>query len=764
MSKFLLKQLFLPSCLIVAMLIVNSLPALAQQRVTDIQVTGLERLEKETVLSYMPLSKGDEVDQAKINDALKSLFQTGLFADINMQERNGVVTVSVTENPIINQIAFEGNKRIEDEELMAELNLRPRQVFQKTKIQDAVTRLYQVYRRQGRFSAEISPKIIKLDQNRVDLVFEVEEGALTKVRSIRFIGNKRFDDEQLRSEISTKETRWYRFITADDRYDPDRLSYDQELLRRFYLNNGYADFEIVSANAELSRNKEDFYVTFTLREGDRYKIGDVRIDSHLKNFDAARLNEDVTFKKGDWYSAEEIQTSVQQMTDTLGDLQFAFVNVRPQTKRMPNEKKIDVELEISETPRVFVERINIEGNVRTLDKVVRREFELVEGDPYSRTKLAQSEQNIRDLGYFETVKFESNRGSAPDKTVVDVQVEEKSTGELSVGAGYSTNDGPLADFRIRERNFLGRGQDVLLGATFAGERTEFDFSFTEPYFLNRDLSAGFDAFHITRDLQDESSFDQERTGGSFRFGYPLSKRWRQTLRYRYEENTIENVASNASLFILEQEGQRSTSAVSQRLSYEDLDSTLFPTSGMTAWLDTEYAGLGGDANYVSGKLGTSYYYPVYNKDVVFNILGEVGAITGVGDKDVEINERYFLGGQTLRGFEQAGIGPRDLGTEDSLGGNYFYRGSAELSFPVFLPEELGVRGHAFSDVGSLWNIDETATLSSNFDDSAAVRVSAGVGMSWRSPFGPIRVDLGFPIVKEEYDQEENFRFNFGTRF
>lgn len=763
MSNTLLTKLFPFSCFLVVMLFTMASSAYAQQRVDNIQVNGLERLEKETVLSYFPISEGEVVDQTRINDALKSLFQTGLFADINMQADKGTVFITVKENPIINQIAFEGNKRIEDEELSTELNLRPRQVFQKTKIQEAVTRLYQVYRRQGRFSAEIKPKIIQLDQNRVNLVFEIEEGKLTKVRSIRFVGNERFDDEQLRAEISTKETRWYRFITADDRYDPDRLSYDQELLRRFYLNNGYADFDIVSANAELSRNKEDFYVTFTVNEGKRYKVGSVKLNSHLKSFDANRLKEDILIEKGDWYSADDIQKSVQQMTNSLGDMQYAFVNVRPHTKRIPEKREIHVVLEISETQRVFVERINIEGNVRTLDKVVRREFELVEGDPYNRTRLAQSEQNVRDLGYFETVKLESNRGSAPDKTVIDVKVEEKSTGELSVGAGYSTNDGPLADFRVRERNFLGRGQDVLLGATFAGERTEFDFSFTEPYFLNRDLSAGFDAFHITRDLQDESSFDQERTGGSFRFGYPLSKRWRQTLRYRFEENTIDNVSSNASLFILEQVGTRSTSAVSQRLSYEDLDSTLFPTEGLTAWIDTEYAGIGGDANYVSGKVGSSYYYPVYDR-IVFNLLGEVGAITGVGSKDVEINERYFLGGTTLRGFEQAGIGPRDLGTEDSLGGNYFYRGSAELSFPVFFPEELGVRGHAFSDMGSLWNIDETATLSNDFDDTANVRLSAGVGMSWRSPFGPIRVDLGFPIMKEDYDQEENFRFNFGTRF
>ncbi|MCB9973140.1 MAG: outer membrane protein assembly factor BamA [Rhodospirillales bacterium] len=740
-----------------------TLPAFAQQRVEDIKVVGAERLEVDTISSYMNISRGQTVDQVAIDNALHSLFQTGLFADARIRSENGVLTVYVKENPIINQIAFEGNKRIEDDELLAEISLRPRQVFSKTKVQEAVERMGQLYRRQGRFSAVIDPKIIKLDQNRIDLVFEVSEGDITKVRSVRFVGNKRFSDDQLREEISTKETRWYRFITADDRYDPDRVAYDQELLRRFYLNHGYADFNLVSVRSDLSRDEKGFYITYTIEEGERYKFGDVSVDSSISHFESAVLNPEITFQSGQWYNADSVQTSIRNMTNKLGDLQYAFVNVRPSARKHPDTGTIDIALQISETPRVFVERININGNVRTLDKVVRREMELVEGDPFNRTKLADSEQKIKDLGYFESVKVQAKQGSAPDKSVVDIDVAEKSTGELSVGAGFSTNDGALVDFRVRERNFLGRGQDVLAAATLAGQRTEFDFSFTEPYFLNRDLSAGFDLFHITRDLQTESSYDQKKTGGALRMGYPLSKHWRQTLKYRYEDNTIENVDSIASLFIRDQEGTRSTSAISQRLSYEDLDSTLFPTDGVMGWLDTEYAGLGGDAHFISGKLGASYYYPVYD-NIVFNLLAEGGAITAVGNENVEINERFFLGGTTLRGFEQAGIGPRDVSTSDALGGNFFYRGTAELSFPVFLPDELGIKGHAFSDFGSLWNIDETSTISNNFQDNSSIRVSAGVGVSWRSPFGPIRVDFGVPILSEDYDQEQRFRFNFGTRF
>ena len=368
---------------------------------------------------------------------------------------------------------------------------------------------------------------------------------------------------------------------------------------------------------------------------------------------------------------------------------------------------------------------------------------------------------MRDLDFFETLDIRTLQGSAPDKVIVDVSVSEKSTGELSIGAGFSTNDGPLADLRIRERNLLGKGQDLLFATTIAGSRTQFDASFTEPYFLNRDLAAGVDAFHITQDLQDESSFDQRRSGGALRMGYPLSEKWRQSWKYRLERNEITDVDTDASRFIRDQEGTRTTSAISQRVTFDDRDSKLFPTEGLFSWLDTEAAGLGGEAKYVSGKLGANYYIPVYKKSVIFDVLGEVGGIAGWGDEDVEIHERFNLGGNTLRGFERAGVGPRDRITNDALGGNVFYRGSAELKFPIGLPEELGVAGHAFTDVGSLFDIDETGA---DVLDESSIRASAGLGLSWRSPIGPVRVDYAQPFAEEDFDKDEVFRFSFGTRF
>lgn len=734
--------------------------AQAQTVIRDIRVLGAERIEAATVRSYLGLAPGAQMTRDTLESGLKNLFATGLFADVALNQDGDVLVVNVVENPIINEIAFEGNDKLKDEELLAEVQLRPRQVFTRTKVQADVARLYQIYSRNGRFSANIEPKVIKLDQNRVNLVFEIEENDVTKVESIRFVGNKKFDDDRLRSEISTKQAQWYRFLTADDRYDPDRLKFDEEMLRRFYLSQGYADFSLLSSVAELSEQKDRFFVTFTLEEGPRYKVGEVKINSSIRNFDASVLNPVINITKGDWYNADRVQENVQLLTDELGNRQYAFVNVRPDVNRKREERVIDLTFNVDETPRVFVERIDIKGNVRTLDKVVRREIDLVEGDPFNKAKLAKSEQNIRNLDFFETVDVQTKQGSAPDKSVIEVGVAEKSTGEISLGAGFSTSDGPLADFSLRERNLLGRGQELMFGTTIAGERTEFNVSFTEPHFLDRDVSAGVDLFRTTRDLQDESSYDQRRTGGSLRLGYPLSERWRQSWRYRAESNTIENVQNNASRFVREQEGTRDTSAISQRIQYDSRDSRIFPREGMLYWIDTEVSGLGGDSKYVSGKTGATYYYPVLDQ-VVLSATGEVGAISGYGDQDVAINERYYIGGSTLRGFENSGIGPRDITTDDALGGNLFYRGSVESSFPLGLPEEMGILGHAFSDFGTLTEVDSDGP---EVVEDSTVRVGAGVGVSWKSPFGPIRADFTAPLVKEDYDQTESFRFNFGTRF
>ena len=738
-------------------------PNLQGGPISEIRVEGTQRIEPSTVRSYLTVAPGDPFDPERIDQSLKSLFATGLFADVTMRREGGALVVAVVENPIINRIAFEGNRRIEDEDLDKEVQLRPRVVYTRTRVQNDVQRILELYRRNGRFAATVEPKVIQLDQNRVDLVFEIDEGPRTAVRTITFIGNQVFSDGRLREEIQTRESRWYRFLTSDDTYDPDRLTYDRELLRRYYLKNGYADFRVVSAVAELTPDREDFVITFTIEEGERYKFGKVDINTSIRDLDPAQLQGALTTAEGDWYDAEAVETTITNLTNSVGDLQYAFVDIQPRITRNRETQTIDITYDIAEGPRVFVERIDIDGNVRTLDRVIRREMLLVEGDPFNTSKLRRSERRIRDLGFFEKVTVTQQQGAQPDRSVISVNVTEQSTGEIELGGGFSTTDGPLANFGIRERNLLGRGQDLRFNALVSGRTQEFDISFTEPYFLERNLAAGVDLFRITRDNRDESSFEERNTGASFRLGYPLTERLRQRVSYTLSQTEIGDVPLNASRFIREQEGSRITSAIGQELTYDARDSRITPTDGYFVRLSNDLAGLGGDAYFLRTRLAAGFYQPLFSGSVL-SILGEVGYVVGLGE-DVVISDRFFIGGDSLRGFEPAGIGPRDLSSSnrDALGGNRFTRGSVEFSFPIGLPEELGVSAHTFTDFGTLGEVD-TSRGGAGIRDDETLRLAAGVGMSWRSPLGPIRLDFAVPVLKEDYDRTEVFRFSFGTRF
>lgn len=728
--------------------------------IRDIRVEGVQRIDPATVRSYLTLKVGDPFDGRRIDESLKTLFSTGLFNDVTLRRQGDALVIAVVENPIVNRIAFEGNRRIESDQLKTEVQSKPREVYTRTRVQNDVQRILELYRRQGRFAAAVEPKIIQLDQNRVDLVFEINEGARTGVRSVSFVGNQAFGQSSLRGVVQTKESAWWRFLTSEDNYDPDRMTYDRELLRRHYLKEGYADFRVVSSVAELSPDRKDFLVTFTIEEGDRYKFGKVGVDSKIKNLNADQLQSALTVREGDWYNAQKVEDTITALQTAAGDHQYAFADVRPRIARNKDQGTIDITFEIVQGPRVFVERIDIVGNARTTDKVIRREIQVSEGDPFSSTKLRRSEQRIKDLNYFEKVQVTANEGSTPDKSVVNVEVVEQSTGEISFGAGFSTSDGPLADFSIRERNLLGRGQDLKFGATVSGRRQEYDVSFTEPYFLDRDVSAGFDLFRITRDYQDSSSYDERNTGFSLRMGYAIAEKLRQRLYYQFIDNQISNIPDSASVYIKQEEGTRVTSLIGSELLYDARDSRISPTEGYYLRLSNELAGLGGTTRFFRNRLGAGVYLPIMDKEFILAATGEVGYTFEMG-KDVRLADRFFLGGDTLRGFETAGVGPRDTRTGDALGGKEYLRGSVELGFPLGLPEEFGLRGHAFTDFGTL---AESGINDPFVPDGHSLRVASGLGVSWKSPLGPVRVDLAQPIVKEDYDKTQVFRFSFGTRF
>lgn len=735
---------------------------LAQQQgpqLRDVVIEGNQRIEISTIQNYLTLQPGSVYSPAEADKSLKALFATGLFADVNLRLQGSSLVVRVTENPVINRILFEGNRRVQADQLRGELQLKARQVYTRAKVQADTQRIQQIYRRTGRFAATVEPKVIQLEQNRVDLVFEIVEGPLTGVSRIRFIGNTHFSDSRLREEIQTKESAWWRFLSSDDSYDPDRVTFDREKLRKFYLSKGYADFAVNNAVAELLPNREKFVITFTVEEGDRYKFGKMDVVSELKGIEGSQLAQFVETKTGDTYNADQVEKTVQAITQELGRFGYAFVDVRPDVNKDREKRIIDVTYRIGESPRVFVERIDIVGNVRTLDKVIRREFRLVEGDAFNSAKLRRTRTRLRGLNFFDKAEIAESRGSAPDKVVLTAEVTEKSTGELSIGIGYSTTESVLGDISIRERNLLGRGQDLRLGFSLSTRRQQIDLGFTEPYFLDRELAAGFDAQRRRTDLEDRSSIDQTTTSLTPRISYPITENLSQLVYYRIRQDKIENIEDTASRFVKAQEGKYTTSSVGHTLTYDRRDDRIDPTTGYVMRLTQEFAGLGGTEHYVKNVANATKYFAVTD-DVVWSFGAEAGVISGLDD-DIRMPNRFFLGGDTFRGFESGGIGPRDITTKDSLGGEKYYKVDSDLVFPIGLPNEFGIKGRLFAEAGTLW---DTADTGPEVVDEKSIRVSVGTGLQWKSPLGLIRVDLGFPVVKEDFDEKELLRINFGSRF
>ncbi len=731
--------------------------------IRDIEVEGNNRIESATVNAYLTVAPGDSYDIQKINSSLKALFSTGLFADVSFSFNQGILRVNVVENPIINRIAFEGNQRLDDETLGAELQLRPRVVYTRTKVQADVQRVLELYRRSGRFAATVEPKVIQLDQNRVDLAFEIDEGDATGIRKINFVGNKAFDDGELSDVIRTTESAWWKILTADDNYDPDRVTFDRELLRRFYLAAGYADFQVLSSVAELTPDRSDFFVTYTVSEGQRYQFGEINVVSQIDKIDPETLMPLIEIESGEWYNATLVDDAVDALADRVGDQGYAFIDIRPNVERNREAGTIDITFNIAEGPKVYVERINVVGNVRTLDEVVRREFRLVEGDAFSSSKMQRSRQRIENLNFFKSVDVKTLPGSSPDQTVIEVDVEEKSTGEFSIGAGYGTDNGAFGQLGIRERNLLGKGQDLRLNFTLGSTDQQVDLSFTEPYFLDREIAAGFDLYRREEDNQDESSYDEEQTGGRLRAGFRYNEELSHSFRYTLESNSYSNIdATDASRLLLAEETDFVESVIGHTLTYDERDSTISPTEGYFARLSNDVAGLGGDESYLRTRVEGGYYYPLDRQhEWVLSTRGATGYIFGFDD-DTRISQRFMVGGANLRGFEAAGVGPRDIATGDALGAKMYYTGSVQMDFPLGTPDEFALTGRIFSDFGSSQDVD--GARPGEIYDTGTLRSSVGVGVGWESPFGPIGVDISQAITKEDHDKEEMFRLNFGTRF
>ena len=755
--------------------------AQAGPAVGAIRVEGNKRVEPETVRTYLTFNVGDPYDLAKVDESLKALFATGLFQDVRIRREGSTVVIVVVENPIVSRVAFEGNKEVEDDALTAEVQLKPRTVYTRARVQADVQRILDVYRRQGLYAAQVDPKIIKLENNRIDVVFEINEGPTTKVRAINFIGNTAFSDSQLRYVISTTQTTLLSFLKSTNIYDPDRLNLDRELLRQFYLKNGFADVRVISATADLDRDGRGFFITFTLDEGPKYRFGDIDVETTLPSLDVRTLRRSIVTRTGRVYNIQRIESTAEALTITSSQQGYAFAQVKPRFDRDEVNRRINITYVIEEGPHIYIERINIVGNFRTHDDVIRREFSLAEGDAFNRLLVEAARRRLRSLGFFKTVDIDTEPGSAPDRVVLNVTVQEQPTGELSFGAGYSTSEGVIGDISITERNLMGKGQYVRLGFSGSLERAQVDFSFTEPHFLDRNLAAGFDLFHKEVDFTNVASYRERDTGGNLRMGFPIAFNTQLGLRYRLEREEIYDVANNASLAVKEAEGESIVSSVGFTVAYDTRNLPQSPTSGIFSSFSEDFAGVGGDVNYFRSVVDTRGYYPLTPK---VTLVGRVqgGFIDGWGGEDVRMTDLFFKGGETIRGFERAGIGPRDacedLSTgkrvkdcsKDPLGGQAFWAATAEARFPLpFIPDNLGMQGAVFVDAGSLWmpsGLAESAVASENsfINDGPDVRLSTGVSLIWQSPLGPLRADLAQALLKASYDRTEIFRFGASTAF
>lgn len=740
--------------------------------ISDIVIEGNERISFATINNYIDLSKGDSFNQDMADASVKNLFDTGYFSDVDISLSGSKLIVRVVENPMVNMVAFDGNKRVDDEDLRAELSMKPRTVLSTAKLQDDINRIITVYQHKGRYSVSVEPKMIKLEQNRINLVYEIDEGVEAKIQKINFTGNESFSDSALRDVLFSKEYRWYRFFSNADVYDSDKMEYDRELLTKFYLNQGYADVKVTATTAELSTARDAFLLTFAIEEGAVYQLGQINITSDLPKLDPNTLRSSLSIKEGSVFNQDDIDQNVDDITDAVGDLGFPFSEVDVAIDLDKANKIANLTFKVRESYKMYINKINIRGNTKTLDKVVRREFKIAEGDPYNVSRVKRSKQRVENLGYFNSVEFKNRRAEDPDKMDIDVEVEETSTGSVNFAFGYNTSAGLIGMVGISEENFMGTGNEVSLSASLAQRESSQKFSFTNPYFMDKDLSAGFDIFNTTEDLSKEAGFSQRKSGLGLRMGYELTEHLIHSVRYTIARENLYDLQSNASVYAKVSAGRTYVSSIGQGLSYDRLDSRIEPTNGYILSIDQDLAGVGGDVKYIRHEASASKYIPLMKKKLVFSLKAKAGNITGYGGKHVRLGDRFMPGQNLIRGFDTGGFGPRDLSTSGSgaVGGNNFAGLSAELAAPLKFIDD-SVKGLLFVDSGSSWGVDKLSyskyaayNVKPKIVDHKSWRASAGPGLTWKSPFGIINVSYGVPFRKEKFDEEQRFNFNFGTRF
>ena len=725
--------------------------------INAIDVLGTQRISAETVLAYTPISVGDTVTASDLNKALTNLFQTSLFEDIDIEINGDRLVITVDENPIINRISLEGNDVIKDDKLLEFIGIKPRRVFTKKLALDTKETLMEIYRQSGRFAATIEPKIIELPDKRVDLVFEIDEGPLVKIKTIKFIGNEEFSDRALKSVIESREQKWYVLFTPNDKYDPNRLNLDVQKLRQFYLQNGFANINVSRATGELMADRSGFVLTFVVEEGDVYTVGDISVTSEIEGVDIDALMVDSALVSGEEYDIRILEQALSEITNKLGELGYAFVDVTPEINLNKDDTTLDIALNIGASRRNYVEQINIKGNDRTMDRVIRRQFNLVEGDSFNQLRLTQSERNIRNLGFFSNVSVDVLPGSSPEQSIVDVDVDETTTGSFEVGFGYSTFDQASFTIGIRENNFLGTGRGARANASISDKRTSFRIGMTEPYLFDRNLLGRADVFKTENKY---SGVTIEATGFDLGAGFKADGDYRHNIGYVLQEKKTDTSSTKATSESGD-EGDQLISEVSYSLTKDTRDNRIDPREGYYWRITETLAGLGGDVTYLKSEARGQYLYPILFKRAVIGLDGRAGVIDGLGEK-VARSSRFIIGGRQVRGFDAGGIGPRDTGDNSAVGGNKYYAASLNFTSDLGLDRDLGMRWTVFADAGSVWDTDYPNGVRGAEDDS--LRSSLGYGILWDTAIGPMSFMWAFPVEEKSYDKTKTFQFSFGGRF
>ncbi len=742
---------------------------------SSIQIEGLQRIEPGTVLSYLGIARGESVSAAALNDGYQRLVASGLFRNVEIVPRGRTLLVRLEEYPTINRISIEGNRRIRDKNLLPLLQSKPRHVFSPTVAEQDVAALLAAYQRQGRLEVAIEPRVIPRPGNRVDLVFEVSESRNTEVEHLSFVGNRAFSDARLRRVVQTKQAGLLRAIVKADTYSPERIEFDKQVLHDFYASRGYVDFQVLSVSSNLARERDAFFVTFKLREGKPYRFGEVTTTSRVEGLDADEFARLAKIRSGATYNPTVVEDAIARMERLASQKGMNFIRVVPRISRNERAQTLDIELVIERGERVIVERIDIEGNATTLDRVIRRQFRTAEGDPFNPREIRAAAERIRALGFFADVQVEARDGSAPGNVVVDVNVEEKPTGSLTFGGAYSTSAGLGVNISFSESNFLGRGQYLNLKLQTGKDTGTFSFSFAEPNLLGRDLRFSLDAFLNRTKANTVSPFDTQRAQIAPSLEFPVSENGRLQVKAFVAGANIENVTDPSSdgftgeagegseLFFKEAaRGLQIGAGVGLNYSFDNRRANIPPEVTLRFNLGTEIGGFGSDYTYAKTTALAAAQTRVFNDQVTLRATVEGGALVALNGGVSRITDRFALNSMQMRGFSPYGVGPRDLASGHGVGGNMFAVARLEAEFPIGLPEEYGISGGLFLDVGSLWGLDDT--LGGAIDDSLHLRSVVGASLFWNTPIGPLRFNFTRAIQKQVYDVENNFEFTISTQF